>query len=73
MYGLLQWIYGVVLNYGWAIILMTVLIKIVLAPLTIKSYRSMQMIQALSPKVNAIRAGHAADPKKAQSRDYAPL
>lgn len=52
----LKWIYlHVVPNYGWAIVLMTILIKIVLMPLTHKSYVSMQKMQELAPKVKAIR------------------
>lgn len=53
----LQWIHAnVVPNYGWAIVLMTVLIKIVLMPLTHKSYVSMQKMQELAPRIKAIRA-----------------
>jgi YidC/Oxa1 family membrane protein insertase len=52
----LQWIYEhVVPNYGWAIVLMTILIKIVLLPLTHKSYMSMQKMQELAPRIKAIR------------------
>jgi YidC/Oxa1 family membrane protein insertase len=52
----LQWIHAhVVANYGWAIVLLTVLIKILLLPLTHKSYVSMQKMQALNPKMQAIR------------------
>lgn len=55
----LQWIYDrVVSNYGWAIVLLTVLIKLVLLPLTHKSYVSMQKMAALNPKMQAIRAGY---------------
>lgn len=53
----LKWIHDhVVPNYGWAIVLMTVLIKIVLLPLTHKSYVSMQKMQELAPRMKAIRA-----------------
>ncbi len=53
----LKWIYAnVVSNYGWAIVLMTVLIKLVLLPLTHKSYVSMQKMQELAPEMKAIRA-----------------
>lgn len=52
----LRWIYdNVVANYGWAIILMTVLIKILLLPLTHSSMVSMKKMQALNPKMQAIR------------------
>jgi YidC/Oxa1 family membrane protein insertase len=52
----LQWIFDhVVGNYGWAIVLLTVLIKIILLPLTHKSYVSMQKMAAINPKMQAIR------------------
>lgn len=52
----LNWIYDhVVQNYGWAIILMTVLLKILLLPLTHKSYVSMKKMQELNPRMQAIR------------------
>jgi YidC/Oxa1 family membrane protein insertase len=52
----LHWLHDhVVANYGWAIVLMTVLIKLVLLPLTHKSTVSMRKMQGLNPKVQAIR------------------
>jgi YidC/Oxa1 family membrane protein insertase len=52
----LRWTFNnVVENYGWAIILMTVLIKVLLFPLTHKSYVSMQKMQELQPKMKAVR------------------
>jgi YidC/Oxa1 family membrane protein insertase len=52
----LNWIYqNVVSNYGWAIVLMTFIIKLLLSPLTHKSYVSMRRMQELNPKVQAIR------------------
>lgn len=53
----LKWIYAnVVPNYGWAIVLMTFAIKLVLLPLTHKSYVSMQKMQELAPRIKALRA-----------------
>jgi len=52
----LHWIHDhVVPNYGWAIILMTVLIKLVLLPVTHRSTMSMRKMQELNPKVQGIR------------------
>lgn len=42
-------------NYGWAIVVLTILIKIVLYPLQHKSIVSMKKMQNLQPKVNALR------------------
>ncbi len=52
----LHWLHeNVVGNYGWAIVIMTVLIKILLLPLTHKSYVSMRKMQELNPKMQAVR------------------
>jgi YidC/Oxa1 family membrane protein insertase len=52
----LHWIHdNIVANYGWAIILMTVLIKLLLLPLTHKSTVSMRKMQKLNPRVQSIR------------------
>ncbi len=53
----LLWIHAnMVANYGWAIVLMTIAIKLVLLPLTHKSYVSMQKMQELAPRIKGIRA-----------------
>src|SRR4029078_11207379 len=54
--------------YGWAIVLMTVLIKIVLLPLTHKSYVSMQKMQQLNPKMQTIRDRYKGKMKDKQGR-----
>ncbi len=52
----LQWIHAhVVANYGWAIVLLTVVIKIVLLPLSLSAFKSMRKMQKLNPKMQAVR------------------
>ena len=52
----LQWIYAnVVANYGWAIVLLTVVLKIVLLPLSLSAFKSMRKMQKLNPKMQAVR------------------
>jgi YidC/Oxa1 family membrane protein insertase len=51
----INWIHGLVPNYGWAIILFTLFLKIVLFPLTYSSSVSMAKMQALQPKLKAIQ------------------
>lgn len=60
----LQFIYGVVHNYGWAIIIFSILIKVVLYPLTRKSYQSMRKMQELQPKMAALKEKYKKDPQK---------
>ena len=65
----LRWIYdNVVANYGWSIVLMTVLIRLVLFPLTHKSQVSMQRMQKLNPRMEAIRAKYRPKLKDAKGR-----
>ncbi len=52
---LLKKTYGVVHNWGLAILVVTFLIRLLLFPLTAKSYTSMKKMQKLAPKMNAIR------------------
>ncbi|HAA02507.1 MAG TPA: membrane protein insertase YidC [Syntrophobacteraceae bacterium] len=58
MLYVLKWFYKYTHNYGVAIILITVIIKIIFWPLTHKSYKSMQGMKKLQPKLNALREKH---------------
>jgi YidC/Oxa1 family membrane protein insertase len=53
-------------NYGIAIILLTVITKVIFFPLTIKSMTSMKAMQALQPQVNALRSKYKNDPQRLQ-------
>jgi YidC/Oxa1 family membrane protein insertase len=53
-------------NYGVAIILLTVLVKILFFPLTQKSMSSMKQMQALQPQLNALRSKYKSDPQRFQ-------
>ncbi len=53
-------------NYGWAILLLTLLIKIVFAPLTMISSKSMKKMQALAPRQKAIQEKYKNDPQRTQ-------
>jgi YidC/Oxa1 family membrane protein insertase len=57
-------IYGVIPNYGIAIILITIIIKIVLWPLGSKSYKSMAEMKRIQPLMADIREKHKNDKKK---------
>lgn len=53
----LVWVYeNVVHNYGWAIVLVTIVIKLILLPLTHKSFVSMRKMQELNPQMQKIRS-----------------
>ncbi len=53
-------------NYGVAIILLTVITKILFYPLTLKSMASMKAMQTLQPQINALRAKYQKDPQRLQ-------
>ena len=56
---LLLWIHDhVVPNYGWAIAILTLVIRVVLFPLTWQSQKSMGKMQELQPRMQAIRQKH---------------
>jgi YidC/Oxa1 family membrane protein insertase len=57
--GALQWIYGFVGNYGWSIVLLTILINIAIFPLRHKSVVSMRKMQAVQPQMKAIQDRYA--------------
>jgi YidC/Oxa1 family membrane protein insertase len=63
---LLRFLYRFSGNYGLAIILVTLLQKIVFHPLTVKSLRSMQAMQALQPKLAALQERYKNNPQKKQ-------
>ena len=64
----LKWINAYVGNYGWAIIILTVIINIIIFPLRHKSVVSMRKMQEIQPEVKAIQDRYsklkATDPAK---------
>ncbi len=67
MLRLLVWVNDWVQNYGITIILVTILIKIVLWPLTQTSYKSMKGMQKLQPKMKELQTLYK-DDKQALNR-----
>ncbi|MDO8527750.1 MAG: membrane protein insertase YidC [Deltaproteobacteria bacterium] len=61
---LLKIFYKVVHNYGVAIILLTILIKILLNPINRKSMESMKRMQALQPKLKELREKYGNDKER---------
>jgi YidC/Oxa1 family membrane protein insertase len=55
----LKWVDGFVGNYGWSIIILTVLINLAMFPLRHKSVVSMRRMQELQPEVKAIQDRYA--------------
>lgn len=55
-------------NPGWSIIIVTVLIKVITHPLTVKQLRSMEQIKAITPKMKEIEAKYKGQPEEYQRR-----
>jgi YidC/Oxa1 family membrane protein insertase len=55
MFVVLSWIHFVVGNWGWAIVLLTVLIKLVFYKLSETSYRSMARMRKLQPRMQQLK------------------
>ncbi len=64
--SLLRGIYGVVGNYGVAIIILTVIVRLVLFPLTYRGMKSMKRMQQLAPKMKRIQEKYKNDKEKLQ-------
>jgi YidC/Oxa1 family membrane protein insertase len=56
MGAVLAFLYGVVPNYGLAIIGLTILVRLVLFPMTAKQARSMQKMQQIQPEIKKLQA-----------------
>jgi YidC/Oxa1 family membrane protein insertase len=65
MFAMLQYIYEYVGNWGWTIVIVTILVKLVLLPLSHKGMVSMNRLKELAPKIKAIQEKYANDKQKA--------
>ncbi|MCX7823737.1 MAG: membrane protein insertase YidC [Syntrophobacterales bacterium] len=61
---LLKWLYSFTHNYGVAIIILTIVVKLVCWPLTDKSYQSMKKMKQIQPLINQIREKYKDDREK---------
>jgi YidC/Oxa1 family membrane protein insertase len=60
----LNYFYGMTGNYGWAIIILTFLIKLIFFPLSHKSFKSMKGMQKIQPYVKVIQERNKDDRQK---------
>jgi YidC/Oxa1 family membrane protein insertase len=66
MFYLMDWAKGIMGNFGLAILLVTVLVKLAVFPLANKSYASMSKMKKLQPEMERIKAEHPDDKMKQQ-------
>ena len=57
--GALKWVHGFIGNWGWSIVVLTVIINIILFPLQHKSIVSMRKMQEIQPQMKAIQDRYA--------------
>lgn len=55
IFWVLQWLHGFLGNWGWAIIVLTILIKAAFFPLSAASYKSMAKMRVLTPKLQKLK------------------
>jgi len=61
---MLKWFYKLFKNYGVGIVLLSLILKIILMPFTITSYRSSKMMQLLQPKIKEIQTKYKNDKQR---------
>ena len=64
LFAVLLWLHDHIGNWGWAIIALTLLVRLVLYPLTYKGMMSMQKLKEISPKVKELQEKYKGDPQR---------
>ena len=68
LFSILEWIKGWVGTYGWAMVVFTVMIRLVLTPLDIKTRVSMRKTSKLQPQLQALQKKYANDKDKLNAK-----
>jgi len=68
MFSVLNYLHGHLGNWGWAIVFLTLFIRLLLYPLTYRGMVSMQKLKAISPQVKEIQAKYKGEPQKMQAK-----
>jgi YidC/Oxa1 family membrane protein insertase len=68
LFALLKWLHALIGNWGWAIIVMTILIKGAFFPLNATSARSMAKMKIVAPKMKSLQEQYANDKQQLQVR-----
>ncbi|MES2071992.1 MAG: membrane protein insertase YidC, partial [Pseudomonadota bacterium] len=64
LFWLMEHIHALLGNWGWTIVLFTIVIKLALFPLSAAGYRSMAKMKVVTPKMTAVRERYKGDPQK---------
>lgn len=66
IFWLLKKFHAVVGNYGWAIVLLTIVIRVPFIPIVNKGQKSMKKLQELQPRMQEVKEKYKSDPKRMQ-------
>ena len=64
IFKVLMWLHGILGNWGWAIVALTIIIRIFLYPLTYKGMVSMQKIKEIAPRIKEVQEKYKGDPQR---------
>ncbi len=64
LFKILMWLHGIFGNWGWAIVGLTILIRILLYPLTHKGMVGMQKMKEIAPKMKELQEKYKGDPQR---------
>lgn len=64
LFALMTWLHSLLGNWGWTIVMLTVLIKAVFYPLSAASYRSMAKMKLVAPRLQALKEKFGDDRQK---------
>ncbi|WP_187882640.1 membrane protein insertase YidC [Helicobacter pylori] len=67
VFVLLDYLYQFVGNWGWAIIFLTIIVRLILYPLSYKGMVSMQKLKELAPKMKELQEKYKGEPQKLQA------
>jgi YidC/Oxa1 family membrane protein insertase len=70
LFQVLSWFHDYVGNWGWAIIMLTMLMKLIFFPLSQKSFKSMQKLQKIQPHMKRIQEAYKDDKEKLNSEMF---
>lgn len=67
LFTIMSWVHSVIPNWGWAIVITTLLLKVVFLPLTLAASRSAKRMAKLQPHMQALREKYKDNPQKMQA------
>lgn len=66
MFKFLNWLHGYIGNWGWSIVVLTLIIRLILFPLSYKGMLSMNKLKDLAPKMKELQEKYKDDKQKLQ-------